>query len=156
MWVVGADGSLYHTFWDGSYYHGFENLGGSFSTAPQVAHWSVGRIDIVGQFAGEDSQYQYKYYDGSQWSAWLPKGGNFASQPAVTSWSEGNLNILGVDTEGTLKWQMWIGGQWWPSADGYYSLGNTSDPYAKGSGVPLEQVQKPAGQTVMNGYKAAL
>lgn len=128
LWAVGVDGALYHNYWRGSYYGGWESLGGNFTATPSVVHWAPGRIDIVGQLAGE-TQYRYKYFNGETWSDWQEKGGNFVTPPALTSWSADDLNILGVDGSGALMWQMWVGGQWLPAFDSYYALGNATDPF---------------------------
>jgi hypothetical protein len=89
IWAAGAtDGQLYHLIWDGSAYQGWEALGGSFMTAPTVAHWDIGKIDIVGIFdASDNMHYHSKSYDGLQWNpsleGWYDKGGDFAGQPAI-------------------------------------------------------------------------
>ncbi|EMC96273.1 hypothetical protein BAUCODRAFT_24080 [Baudoinia panamericana UAMH 10762] len=156
-WAVGEDGQLYHTYWRGSDYDGFEFLGGNFTSTPRVVHWGANRTDIIGQFANE-TQYRYKYgyfntIEGFwQWSDWAPKGGDFASQPVVVSWQEGNLHILGVGNDGVLYWQMYWPGQWLPSATGYYPLGNMSNPFPSTESRDDQQekdVETSNGQIVM-------
>ena len=108
------------------FYTSWESLGGNFSTAPQVVHHTPGRIDIVGQFAGDDTQYQYKLFDGSQWLGWYPKGGDFATQPAVVTTRPNELNVFGVGNDGQLYLQFWTGDSWQPSPTTFYSLGDTN------------------------------
>lgn len=61
LWAIGADQTLYHTWWDGPSYGGWESLGGSFATAPSVVSWNTGRFDIVGLNASnDDGEYLYK------------------------------------------------------------------------------------------------
>lgn len=150
------DGGLSHLFYqDGSGWGSWESLGGNFSTAPSVAHWSENRIDIVGQF-NNDTSYQYKYWSGQDWqpsiSGWESKGGDFASQPVAVSWGLNILNILGIDTTGQLRWQLWAWGSWYPNATGYFSLGDTDHPYPStvAAGHGNEE------QVVIPGFKAGL
>ncbi|KAK3671075.1 hypothetical protein LTR78_009036 [Recurvomyces mirabilis] len=150
LWAVKQDGTLYHVYWRGSHF-GTENLGGNFSHTPQVAHWVPGRIDLVGQFVNQSS-YQYKYYEpnSNTWNGWSERGGDFVTQPAITSWADNQLNVLGVDRDGTLKWQLWVG-EWLPGFDTYYSLGNTSDPFAEAAEFGTE-----GRQIVLGGPKEGL
>ena len=152
LWAVHPNGTLFHAYWrDGAF--GIEDLGGKFTETPQVVHWAPGRIDIVGQFAGE-SQYRYKYFEpySSTWSAWAEKGGDFISQPAIASWADNQLNVLGVDSDGTLKWQLWAGGQWYPAFDGHYDLGNTFAPFGASETVLDAEVGARIEQAVLNGH----
>lgn len=126
VWAVARDGGdLYHLFWDGRQYQGWENLGGNFTTAPQVAHWSANRIDLLGVDGGKKPSYKYKFWDGHQWNGWYDKGGPFASEPALVSTGENNLNLFGLDTDGKLKLQVWDGSQWLPDSSNWYELADT-------------------------------
>jgi Repeat of unknown function (DUF346) len=84
IWAVDENGALNHKFWDGWAYQGWENLQGKFSTAPQVVHWSPGKIDIVGKVG---SAYTSKAFVDTAWypsfEGWYDKGGDFASDPAI-------------------------------------------------------------------------
>ncbi|KAK5730506.1 hypothetical protein LTR15_000443 [Elasticomyces elasticus] len=154
LWAIHEGGTLFHAYWRGSHY-GTEDLGGNFSATPQVVHWSPGRIDIVGQYANQ-TQYRYKFYEpnSNTWNGWYEKGGDFVTQPALASWGPDQLNVLGVDSTGTLKWQMWVGGQWQPAFDEYYDLGDTSDPF--GTGKTVVGSEGSSEQVVFGGYKEAL
>jgi len=152
LWALRPDGSLFHAVWRLGWY-GTENLGGNFTSTPQVAHWAPGRIDLVGQFANE-TQYRHKYFEpySSTWSDWAAKGGDFISQPALTSWADNQLNILGVARTGELQWQLWVG-QWLPGFDTYYGLGNTSNPFASAKSVEAAEVRE---SQVVLGFKQGL
>ncbi|KAK3061749.1 hypothetical protein LTS18_005523 [Coniosporium uncinatum] len=133
VWAVHEDSELQHKFWNGSMYQGWESLGGSFTTAPQVVHWSEGKIDIVGK---NGSCYVSKAFDGENWypsyDGWFDKGGKFASEPAI--WANKGTNfiyVLGVGEDGQLKLQIWDGYNWQPAGDQYWDLGDTQNPYGK-------------------------
>lgn len=86
IWAVAHNGSLHHLYWNGAgqIYVGWEDLKGNFSTAPQVVHWDVGKIDIFGK---NGTSYISKAFDGYNWypsfEGWFDKGGDFVSEPAA-------------------------------------------------------------------------
>ena len=40
LFVRGGDNALWHKWWDGSTWRGWESLGGTLSSGPDVASWS--------------------------------------------------------------------------------------------------------------------
>lgn len=86
IWAVGKDGQLNHLAWDGTQYLKWEKLGGEFKDTPDVAHWDVSKIDIVGKIG---DRYQLKNYDGSQWNpsseGWYNLASSYDSEPSVVA-----------------------------------------------------------------------
>jgi hypothetical protein len=77
IWAIGEDGQLNHKYlqnrggdwWEWS---SWEQLGGNFSTAPQVVSWDVAKFTIVGQFANETQCRQKDLYNGGDGNWWHP------------------------------------------------------------------------------------
>src|SRR5713101_5061939 len=47
IFAIGADGHLYHKWWNGSAWGGPENLGGSnLRNSPSAVAWAANRLDI--------------------------------------------------------------------------------------------------------------
>src|SRR3569833_2919476 len=83
---------------------GFENLGGTATSAPAVASWADGRLDVF--VRGTDSALWHRWYSGG-WSGWENLGGTLTSAPAVTSWGANRLDVFARDTGSRLvhKWR---------------------------------------------------
>ncbi len=69
----GTDNAMYHKWWDGSSWSGFENLGGQLTSAPTICSWASNRLDCFAR--GTDNQLHHKWWDGSSWSQWETLGG---------------------------------------------------------------------------------
>ncbi|GAP88282.2 putative carbohydrate-binding protein [Rosellinia necatrix] len=134
LWAIDKQGLLNHKFWDGFQWNGWEKMGGKFSQAPQVVHWSPGKIDIVGKNS-DDDKYYLKSFDGSNWNpsleGWYSLSGPYSSEPCMITKATGQnfLYLFGIDTESSARMQIWSGYEWQPSAQETWSLGNVSKPY---------------------------
>ena len=100
-------------------------LGGEFTSAPAVASWGTGRLDIFG--LGTDGQMYHKAWNGTEWqpspTTWDALGGEFTSAPAVASWGTGRLDIFGLGTDSQMYHKAWNGTEWLPSASAWEALG---------------------------------
>lgn len=127
IFVVGVDGRMYHKAWTdaGGWWPSqsgwAQELPGLWMSAPGVAAWSPGRLDVFVQ--GLDGAVWHQWYSGG-WACapslcWENRGGWFASSPAATSQMAFSLNVTAVGVDGQLwqdaygPWTGWhqIGGQ---------------------------------------------
>lgn len=140
VWAVSkTTHHLNHLSWDGTRYSAWEDLGGNFTEAPAVNHWSANRVDILGR-KHKSHVYDYKYWDGHQWSDWAQKGdAQWYTEPAIVSIGENNLNLFGVDDKGKVRLQVWDGAQWLPSWDGWFEVGDASASSVPSSVVKSEE-----------------
>jgi hypothetical protein len=124
--VRGADGQLWHRWWDGTTWRGWEPLGGLLypGTGPGVAAWGPGRLDVF--VTGSDRQLWHKWFDGHNWSGWEPLGGLLLAGPAAASWANGRLDVVVEGTDHAV-WHKWYDGHFW---SGWETLGGltTADP----------------------------
>ena len=124
--VRGTDGQLWHRWWDGTRWNGWEPLGGQLypGTGPAVASWAPGRLDVFVE--GTDRQLWHRWWDGTRWSDWEPLGGGLTSGPAASSWGPGRLDVIVAGTDHAV-WHKWFTAGVWR---GWESLGGetTADP----------------------------
>lgn len=68
--VVGADGQLWHNWWEGSQgrWSTWQPLGGHLKSSPAVSGDSLERIDVTAQ--GVDGFLWHIYWNGKVWSEW--------------------------------------------------------------------------------------
>src|SRR5262249_57410221 len=74
---------MYHKWWDGSAWSGWENLGGYCLEGVTAASWAPNRLDCF--VVGGDGAMYHKWWDGSAWSGWGKFGGDCTSAPAAVS-----------------------------------------------------------------------
>ena len=121
MWALGYDGNapeLWQAIQDKFVvWSGWESLGGSLGSAPSVASWGSGRLDIFAR--GNDGSLIHKWYDGSSWHAWESLGGNLTSSPAAVSWASGRLDVFARGPANDLIHKWYDGNAW----SGWESLG---------------------------------
>ena len=97
----GADSALWHRWYDGTW-SGWESLAGLLTSAPAVASWASGRLDVFAR--GTDGALWHKWYDGN-WSGWESLGGTLLSaqaDPAIRAavplapWIQSNVSFPNV------------------------------------------------------------
>ena len=99
-------GALWHRWWDGSSWGGWESLGGILESPPKAVSWSVNRLDIFA--VGTDSALWHRWWDGSSWGGWESLGGILESPPDAAAWAANRLDIFVVGTDSAL-WHRWWG-----------------------------------------------
>lgn len=127
--VIGTDKALYHKWWNGSAWGpsltGYENLGGTIISAPEVVSWGPNRLDVF--VVGTNSALFHKYWNGSAWgpsvTGYENLGGVILGQPKVVSWGQNRLDVFVVGTDSSLYHKYWNGSAWGPSVTGYENLG---------------------------------
>ncbi len=95
--VRGTDNAMWHKWWNGSSWSGWESLGGVLTSAPAVASWGSNRLDCF--VRGTDSHMWHKWWNGSSWSGWEDLGGIIDGAPAAVSWGPNRIDcfVRGTD-----------------------------------------------------------
>ena len=103
----------------------WESLGGGLTSAPAIASWAKGRLDVFGR--GTDNALWHKSLADGAWSEWKSLRGILTSPPAAVSWGEGRIDVFVRGTDRAL-WHRWFtGGRWrgWESLGGILNFGPT-------------------------------
>jgi hypothetical protein len=105
----GANGHMWHKWWDGGWWSQWEDLGGDLTSAVGVASWAANRLDCF--VRGPGDHMWHKWWDGSSWSQWEDLGGQLSSAPAAVSWAPGRIDcfVRGYDNK---MWHKWFDGSW--------------------------------------------
>jgi hypothetical protein len=105
----GGNGHMWHKWWNGSIWSGWEDLAGDLTSAVGVASWSANRLDCFARGPGD--HMWHKWWDGSAWSGWEDLGGLCSSAPAAVSWGPGRIDcfVRGYDNK---MWHKWFDGAW--------------------------------------------
>jgi hypothetical protein len=135
VFATGTNYHLWHTWWDGTGWHSWEDLGDpsfGIGSAPTAVSWGAGRIDVFATGGVGVSNLLHKwFYNG--WHDWenlgVPPGKDLSgysgifgySAPAACSWGNGRLDIFALGSDGQL-WQLWFSSGW----HDWYPLGRPS------------------------------
>ncbi len=115
--VRGTDQALWHKWWDGHAWGGWESLGGIIRGKPVCVAWGANRLDVFAR--GSDNALWHRWWDGHSWGGWESLGGVIIGDPSVVSWGSNRLDVFAQGTDGAL-WHRWWDGQAW---GGWESLG---------------------------------
>jgi hypothetical protein len=134
---------------------GWESLGGSYNSAPAVASWGSGRLDL---FTIGSGSVQHRWYSGGQWSGTEDLGGQSFFEPAccyeppaAVSWGPGRIDLFVRGTDSNL-WHKWYSGGWsgWENLGGPIASAPTAASW--GSGRLDVFAVGPAGSVVHKFY----
>ncbi len=83
-------------------------LSGGIASAPAIASWASGRLDVFARNAG--GQLAHTWSTG-QFSAWETLGGGIVGAPAAVAWGTGRLDVFvrGADDQ---LWHKWFANGW--------------------------------------------
>jgi hypothetical protein len=130
VFVVGSDYQVWHNYYLGSSWSGWQPLGtpppGLSAHAPEAVSWASGRIDLFAR--GNDGALWQLTFNGGWSTTWVNLGGGIAGGPGATSQASGSLHVFARGTDNALWFRRYTGGSW----TGWASLGGTltSDPDA--------------------------
>jgi len=106
---------MYHRWWDGASWGGWESLGGILQSTPKAVAWSANRLDVFG--VGTDYALYHRWWDGSSWGGWESLGGILESplngprlatnSVDAVAWAANRLDIFGVGTDSALYHRWW-------------------------------------------------
>ena len=100
----GKFGHMWHKWWDGATWSGWEDLGGDLSSAVAVSSRQENRLDCF--VRGPSDHLWHKWWNGSFWSNWEDLGGNLTSGPAAVAWGPHRLDVF-VRGPGNSLWHKW-------------------------------------------------
>jgi hypothetical protein len=125
VFAEGTNGALYHKWWNGTSWSGWQSLGGKLTSAPGAT--ATG--NQIGVFvAGTSGAIYYKHWNGAAWSGWVNVGGTVLSgtSPAAYNWGTSQIGWLVTGTDSNL-YRNWVG-----SSSGYEGIAGalTSSPSA--------------------------
>jgi hypothetical protein len=126
VFVPGTDNALWHRWWNGAAWQGWERLGGVLTADPTSASWGVNRIDVF--VRGTDAGLWHMWWDGVRWSGWEALGGVLTAGPGAATQGFNRLDIVVRGTDNGL-WHKWFDNAGWHN---WEALGGvlTSDPAA--------------------------
>jgi hypothetical protein len=117
IFARGVDNGLWHRWWDGSAWSGWESQGGTLTSEASVAAWGPNRLDVF--VRGVDNALWHRWWDGRLWSGWERTEASLKSGPAVASWSGNRLDVFARGPDDAL-WHRWWDGRSW---SGWEELG---------------------------------
>jgi hypothetical protein len=95
---------MWHKWWNGSAWSGWEDLGGIITSAPAAASWAANRLDTF--VKGANNHMFHKWWNGTSWSGWEDLGGVIDGAPAAVSWGSNRIDCFarGMDNHMWHKW----------------------------------------------------
>jgi Pregnancy-associated plasma protein-A/Repeat of unknown function (DUF346) len=131
VFVLGTDRAMYHKWWDGAAWGpsvtGYEYMGGTCESMPQVVAWGSNRLDVF--VTGTDSALYHKWWDGSAWgpstTGYEYMGGVCIGEPRIVSWGSDRLDVFVLGTDRALYHKWWDGSAWGPSLTDFEYMGGT-------------------------------
>ncbi len=124
VFARGTDGAVWHRWWNGRSWGGWESLGGKIPEGSNISavSWGSNRIDLF--VKGMDSALWHKWWDGRKWGGWESLGGKITSDPTAVCWGSNRIDIFARGTDGAV-WHRWWGGKWggWESLGGKIPAG---------------------------------
>ncbi len=118
VFARGSDNALWHNWYSGTSWSGWQSLGGGLTSGPASVSWGSNRIDVVAR--GGDNAVWHWAWNGSGWSV-ESLGGSIESAPEISSQGPGQLDVFVRGGDNAL-WHKWYSGGGW---SGWQSLGGS-------------------------------
>lgn len=108
----GLDGAVWHQWWNGRSWVGWESLGGltPAGAGAAAASWGYNRLDVF--VRGLDNGLWHKAWDGTGWSGWEPLGGILTADPAIAARDHNRLDVFVRGLGNGLWVKSWDGARW--------------------------------------------
>jgi len=118
IFAKGTDHALWHRWWNGSSWGGWESLGGVLISPPTAVSWGSNRLDIFG--IGTDNAVWHRWWNGSSWGGWESLGGSLFSDVSAVARTSNRLDLFAIGTDNAVWRRWWNGSTWggWESLDG--------------------------------------
>ncbi len=101
---------MYHRWWDGSAWGGWEDLGGVILESPNCVSWGPERIDCFAR--GTDQAMYHRWWDGGAWGGWEDLGGVILEAPNCESWGANRIDCFARGTDRAVYHRWWNGSAW--------------------------------------------
>ena len=79
VFVRGTNDAMWHRFWGGAGWSGWESLGGTLSASPTASSWGPNRIDAF--VRGTDDAMWHRWWDGAAWRGYESLGSTSQHEP---------------------------------------------------------------------------
>jgi hypothetical protein len=131
VFALGTDHALWHRWWDGAAWGGWESLSGALTSPPEAVSWGQDRLDVFA--LGTDHALWHRWWDGTSWGGWESLGGVLTSPPVAVSWASDRLDVFALGTDHALWHRWWDGAAWggWESLGGTLTSAPTAVSWAK-------------------------
>jgi pSer/pThr/pTyr-binding forkhead associated (FHA) protein len=111
VFAVGPGRALWHKYWDGTSWSGWENLGGVLTSAPVAVTRLAGTLDVFA--TGTDSAVWHLGYSGGTWaSSWDSLGGLCHQGPGAGAPEIDSIDVFAVGTDNQLWQRTSSAGDW--------------------------------------------
>jgi len=90
-----------HIFYGAAGWSGFETLATGLASAPSVASWAVGRLDVF--WIGANGRLTHQWYGSLGWRGPESLGGALTGGVSAISWDVNRLDVFGEGVGGTLQ-----------------------------------------------------
>ena len=96
----GTDLAMWHRWWDGSAWGGWENLGGIILEQPECVSWGTDRLDCFAR--GADQALWHRWWDGTAWGGWETLGGVILEEPSCLTWGPDRIDCFARGTDAAM------------------------------------------------------
>jgi hypothetical protein len=117
VFALGLDQAVWHRWWNGSSWGGWESLGGRLFSEVSAVAWSTNRLDLFA--IGSDTALWHRWWDGSSWGGWESLGGQLFSEVNAVARRQNRLDVFAIGGDSAV-WHRWWNGSTW---GGWQSLG---------------------------------
>lgn len=107
---MGTDNAVWHKWWNGSSWGGWESLGGVATSPVSAVSWASNRIDL--SVKGTDNALWQRWWDGTNRGAWESLGGVVTSDVKVASWGKDHLDVFVRGSKNDAWHISWHNGKW--------------------------------------------
>jgi len=110
LFAVGIDNYIYHAWWDGEEWIGWEKVDGPCIQGIAVASRGKNLLDLftIGtDVEGTDNHLYHCTWDGSKWGNWENLGGACISAPVVVARGANRLNTFVIGTQNKIWQKSW-------------------------------------------------
>ena len=133
LFTRGPDSALHQkTFVNGAW-TGWNDLGGSISSAPSAVSWGAGRLDVFAR-STSNTLVQRTWTSAGGWADWADLGGVLTAAPSAASWGPGHLDVFirGASNSVQHKWYLDNGWSGWADLGGSFTSAPAAASYQNG------------------------
>jgi hypothetical protein len=99
-----GQGAMQHKWSADGVWSGWEQQGGTMSSAPAVSSRGPNQLDVFARFG--DNALWHKTWNGTAWSGWSSAGGQWTTGPGVASQAgTGSVDVFEVGPDSALQYQ---------------------------------------------------
>lgn len=120
LFTISSDQALWHKWWDGKSWSGWERLGGGpFMGQPAAVSWDLYRLDIFA--IGTDKQLWHLQFDNGKRGTWEAFDGILKLGVAAASWGPRQLTVYAVGSNNSI-YSLSFGPNGWATVEQFHYL----------------------------------